>query len=226
MSEAARRAPDLERPTWIFASHQTASYGRQGRAWVNPEGNFAATLVMKPSGPVQDAALRSFVVANALYEALAHYVDRQSLALKWPNDVLLSGGKIAGILLESSGSGQGLDWLSIGVGVNLAHVPDGVTDAAFAPVALSAYAAPPSPETFLTALAASFATEEAVFQKLGFGVIRDNWLGRAARLGEAMTARTTQEDITGTFEGIDAEGGLILRTPKGARSIAAADIYF
>jgi BirA family biotin operon repressor/biotin-[acetyl-CoA-carboxylase] ligase len=181
---------------------------------------------MKPEGLIQQAALRSFVVANALYEALALYVDRDRLALKWPNDVLLSGGKVAGILLESSGSGQGLDWLSIGIGVNLAHVPDAVTDAAFAPVALSAFADPPSPEVFLTALADRFAAEEAVFQRFGFGVTRDNWLRRAARLGEVITARTTREDISGSFEGIDEDGGLVLRTAKGARNIAAADVYF
>lgn len=226
MAEAARLAPQLKRPTWIMARHQTAARGRQGRAWHNPEGNLAATLLMRPLGGPADAALRSFMAANALFEALALHVDRTKLAVKWPNDVLLSGGKVAGILLESMGTSQGLDWLAIGVGVNLAAVPDGVQDASFPPTALSEHGELVRPEAFLDALAANFATEEAIFAELGFAKIRENWLKRAARLGEVITARTSREEITGTFESIDEAGNLILRTPKGAQVIAAADVYF
>lgn len=226
MAEAVRLAPELTRPTWILAKRQTASYGRQGRVWEHPEGNLAATLLMRPGGPVAEAALRSFFTANALYEALALYADRTKLGLKWPNDVLLSGGKVAGILLESTGTGQGIDWLAIGVGVNLAAVPQGVRDAAFPPVALADHGQSVSPEVFLNALAANFAAEETTYAKLGFDVIRDNWLKRAARLGQVITARTSREEITGTFESVDATGNLILRTPKGAKVIPAADVYF
>ncbi|SHE45734.1 BirA family transcriptional regulator, biotin operon repressor / biotin-[acetyl-CoA-carboxylase] ligase [Litoreibacter ascidiaceicola] len=226
MVEAARLAPELKRPTWIMARRQTAARGRQGRAWQNPEGNLAATLLMRPLGGPADAALRSFMAANALFETLALHVDRTKLAVKWPNDVLLSGGKVAGILLESMGTAQGLDWLAIGVGVNLAVVPDGVQDAAFPPTALSEHGDAVSPEAFLEELAANYATEEAIFAELGFARIREDWLKRAARLGEVITARTSREEITGTFESIDEAGNLILRTPKGAQVIAAADVYF
>ena len=226
MVEAARLAPELEHPTWIMARRQTAARGRQGRAWQNPEGNLAATLLMRPLGGPADAALRSFMAANALFETLALHVDRTKLAVKWPNDVLLSGGKVAGILLESMGTAQGLDWLAIGVGVNLAAVPDGVQDAAFPPTALSEHGDAVSPEAFLEELAANYATEEASFAELGFARIREDWLKRAARLGEVITARTSREEITGTFESIDEAGNLILRTPKGAQVIAAADVYF
>jgi BirA family biotin operon repressor/biotin-[acetyl-CoA-carboxylase] ligase len=226
MAEAARLVSDLKRPTWILAHKQTAPYGRRGRAWVNPDGNLSASLVMRPGGSVADAALRSFFMANALYEALALYSDRTKLALKWPNDVLLSGGKVGGILLESTGTAQAVDWLAIGVGVNLKAVPKDVRDAAFPPVALADHGDAVAPEEFLNALAANFATEEAIFAKLGFEVIRDNWLKRAARLGEVITARTARDEVTGTFESVDAQGNLILRTPKGAQAIAAADVYF
>ncbi len=226
MAEAARLAPELKRPAWIMARRQTAARGRQGRAWQNPEGNLAATLLMRPLGGPADAALRSFMAANALFETLALHVDRTKLAVKWPNDVLLSGGKVAGILLESMGTAQGLDWLAIGVGVNLAAVPDGVQDAAFPPTALSEHGDAVSPEAFLEELAANYATEEAIFAELGFARIREDWLKRAARLGEVITARTSREEITGTFESIDEAGNLILRTPKGAQVIAAADVYF
>lgn len=226
MAEAARLAPDLRRPTWVMAHRQTAARGRQGRAWVNPEGNLSATLLMRPEGGPADAALRSFMAANALFEALALHVDRTKLAVKWPNDVLLSGGKVAGILLESMGTSQGVEWLAIGVGVNLKAVPDGVQDAAFPPTALAEHGDLVGPEDFLEKLAVNFATEEAIFAELGFGKIREDWLKRAARLGEVITARTSRAEITGTFESIDEAGNLILRTPKGAEVIAAADVYF
>lgn len=226
MAEAARLAPELKRPAWIMAHRQTAARGRQGRAWQNPEGNLAATLLMRPLGGPADAALRSFMAANALFETLALHVDRTKLAVKWPNDVLLSGGKVAGILLESMGTAQGLDWLAIGVGVNLVAVPEGVQDAAFPPTSLAKHGDAVSPEEFLAELSANYATEEAIFAELGFARIREDWLKRAARLGEVITARTSREEITGTFESIDEAGNLILRTPKGAHVITAADVYF
>ncbi|GFE65815.1 biotin--[acetyl-CoA-carboxylase] ligase [Litoreibacter roseus] len=226
-AEAARIAGDLKRPTWILAKTQTAARGRQGRHWENPVGNLAATLVMRPGGQAQEAALRSFFASNALFETLALYVDRTRLGLKWPNDVLLNGGKVAGILLESMGTAQGLDWLAVGIGVNLLHKPDGVRDAAFPPVALfDEGGAAVEPDIFLNALAANFATEEAIYAEMGFDMIRDNWLKRAARLGEVITARTSRDEITGVFETVDAYGNLILRTKDGMVPVPAADIYF
>jgi BirA family biotin operon repressor/biotin-[acetyl-CoA-carboxylase] ligase len=227
MAEAARRAPALDRPTWIMAHRQTAAKGRRGRSWVEPVGNFAATLLMKPTGNAATAALRSFVASNALYEALAMKIDRSHLALKWPNDVLLNGGKVAGILLESAGGADQIEWLSIGIGVNLVSAPESVANADFKPVSLAGEGGEATDvDEFLSLLASNMATEERIFAELGFGVIRDKWLRRAARLGEALTARTAREEITGTFETVDEAGQLVLTTPKGRVTIPAADVYF
>ena len=133
MDAAAAVATELTRPTWIFARQQTGARGRRGRAWAMPEGNFAATLLLKPEGAVGQVALRSFAAALALDAALqAVGVPEGDLALKWPNDVLYRGGKLAGILLESEAMPQptpakaatGVAWLSIGFGVNLAAAPE------------------------------------------------------------------------------------------------------
>lgn len=227
MAEAARRAPDLKRPTWIMAHEQTAARGRRGKVWENPDGNFAATYIFRPNGNAATAALRSFSASNALYEALALKTERDRLSLKWPNDVLLNGGKVAGILLESTGTQAGLDWLSIGFGVNLANAPSGVRDAMFPPVSLEGEGGTPTDvHEFLSILASNMATEERIFDELGFGPIRENWLRRAARLGEVITARTSREEFTGTFETVDEAGQLVLRTPKGQVHIPAADVFF
>ena len=225
MLEAARQASDLRGPVWICALSQTAARGRRGRAWVNPVGNLAATLVM----PLEDApelrALRSFVAALALFDAIAEVTGRvDGLSLKWPNDVLLNGGKLAGILLESLGP-----CLSVGIGVNLVSAPDaGEVEAhAVRPVSLlSETGVDVAPEVFLDVLTAAYARYEAQFQTYGFAPIREAWLSRAARLGEVITARIGTTEVTGTFETVDAEGQIVLGTARGRQAIAAADIFF
>ena len=227
MAEAARRAATIDRPTWILAKTQTAARGRRGRPWIVSEGNLNATLIFKPQATAAEAARRSFLAANALYQALAIYVPAEKLSLKWPNDVLLSGGKVAGILLESSGQGAFVDWLSIGIGVNLKHTPQGVTNASFAPTSLmDAGGWEVAPLDFLATLADAYATQEAKLQHLGFDRIREDWLHKAARLGEVITARTGREDVTGIFDSIDHDGNLVLITGTGPRAISAADVFF
>ena len=227
MAEAARLAPEMKRPTWIMAHRQTAGRGRRGRTWLSPDGSFAATYLFRPEGSAASAALRSFSASNALFEALALRVERERLSLKWPNDVLLNGGKVAGILLESLGTRDRVDWLAIGVGVNLSQVPDGVQDAAFPPVSLIGEGgAPMDTHELLSSLATNMATEEGILAELGFGPIREKWLRHAARLGEIITARTARNEVTGRFETVDEAGQLVLRTPTGQVSIPAADVYF
>jgi BirA family biotin operon repressor/biotin-[acetyl-CoA-carboxylase] ligase len=228
MSEAARIGPGLAGPEWIMARRQTKGRGRRGRAWHDPEGNFAATLVMRPSEPPAEVALRSFVAALALYDALVAVTGRsEALALKWPNDVLLNGGKVAGILLESAGTGAGLSHFAIGIGVNLAHAPDAVEPGAVAPVSLAgACGVEIGAEAFLDVLAAAYAERERRFRDFGFAPIREAWLARAARLGEVIVARTVRDEIKGRFETVDEQGNLVLSTADGRVAIAAADVFF
>ncbi|WP_102108166.1 biotin--[acetyl-CoA-carboxylase] ligase [Oceaniglobus roseus] len=225
-THAARIAPELGHPTWIMAHRQTAAKGRRGRPWQSPPGHFAATLVMRPGGVAGWAALRSFMAANALFEALALHIERDRLANKWPNDVLLDNGKVAGILLESASTDGQTNWLAIGIGVNLGEAPE-VRDAAFPPVGLAAQGGSPVlPEDFLTELAGFYATEEMILEQMGFAPIREKWLRNAARLGEVITARTGTAEIVGKFVTIDEAGQLVLDTPDGRQTIPAADIYF
>jgi len=230
MAEAMRRAPTLSGPCWIVAHEQTAGRGRRGRAWTAGQGNLAATLVMQPEGTAAQAALRSFVAALALHEALAQVLGTDApLSLKWPNDVLLNGGKVAGILLESTGTGQGVSHLAVGIGVNLRAAPpaDAVEPRALRPVALAAETGLEiAPEAFLTHLAHAFDGQERRFATCGFGPVRAAWLDRATRLGEVITARTAREETTGTFETVDEDGNLVLRTARGRVAIPAADVYF
>lgn len=223
-AEALRRAPGLQGPVWILARRQTAGRGRRGRSWAETPGNFAATLAAPLSDPPAKLALRSFVAALALHDALENLtVLGPALKLKWPNDVLLNGGKLSGILLESAGQGA----LALGIGVNLRAAPPPEPGAAFVPVALRGESGfDISPDTLLAHLAPAYAEWEARLATFGFAPLRTAFLARVARLGETLTARTLNDSVTGRFETIDETGALVLARPGGRRAIPAADIYF
>ena len=226
---AREKAGQVASPTWITATRQTASRGRRGRPWVAPVGNFYGTLMVPCSDPML-ASLRSFVAALALRDALGAVMgEGPKLELKWPNDVLLNSGKVAGILLESL-TVQGQMWgVAVGIGVNLNASPDiaQVEERAVVPVNIKGESgADVTPDVFLKLLAPAFAKWDAQLMTFGFTPIRNSWLEDAARLGETITARLPNEEITGRFETVDENGYLILNTAKGLRSIAAADVFF
>jgi len=218
-------APTLTAPAWVLALEQTAARGRRGRSWATPRGNFAGTLIMRRREEPGVAALRSFVTSLALYRTFVQVTGQpDAFALKWPNDVLLKGGKVAGILLESSGA-----HLVIGIGVNLMHAPgaDEVEARAMPPMSLARdLGVDVPPEVFLDALAAEYAVLETQFTTIGFAPIRRAWLAHAAKLGEVITARTMRDETIGTFEDVDESGNLILQTSKGRVQITAADVFF
>lgn len=225
LSEAARLLPQIAGPTWILAHEQTAARGRRGRHWSTPRGNFAATLILERREAPGVAALRSFVTSLALYRAFVQVTGRpDDFALKWPNDVLLRGGKLAGILLETNG-----DHLIIGIGVNLAHAPgaDEVEAGALRPMSLARdLGLRIEAEDMLDILAAEYARLEQQFTTHGFDPIRRGWLAHAAKLGEVITARTMRDTHVGTFEDVDEAGNLMLRTGAGLLPIPAADVFF
>lgn len=227
-NEEVRRlaASDAPAPLWVRADRQTAGRGRRGRVWQSPPGNLLATLLLKPDRPAGECAQLSFVAALAVVDTVARVLPSSDIRVKWPNDVLADGRKIAGILLESASGGERVPpWLAIGIGVNLAHHPE---DAEFPAVSVAALgAAPPSPRDALLHLAASFSKWYDIWRADGFAPIRDAWLARAAKLGERIRARLTNEETAGVFEGIDETGALILREAQGrTRLIAAGDVFF
>lgn len=229
-AEALRRAPGLAGPVWILAHRQLQGRGRRGRGWESPAGNFSASLALPDVGMPADAAKLGFVAALALHDVLAGLVGtRAEVAIKWPNDLLLDGGKISGILLESASGGGQITALAVGMGVNLvaAPPPDAVEPGAVRPIALrEVLGTAPSPEAFLDRLAPAFAHWQARLATDGFAPLRAAWLARAARLGQVITARTPRLTLSGRFDGIDADGALILTTATGHTVIPAADIHF
>ena len=227
-NEEARRlaAAGEHGPVWLRADRQTAGRGRRGRTWESPAGHLAATLLIVPGKPASECAQLSFVTAIAAADAASDFAANAEIKVKWPNDVLANGRKLAGILLESASGGDGaLTFLAIGVGINLAHFPP---DTEFPATSLAALGVSvPSPSAALSQLAAHFAKWYEVWMTNGFSPIQDAWLARAAGLGSRIRARLTHEETSGVFEGIDNTGALILREAQGrTRTIAAGEVFF
>jgi BirA family biotin operon repressor/biotin-[acetyl-CoA-carboxylase] ligase len=162
----------------------------------------------------------------AVSDMLARFAPQAGLALKWPNDVLAEGRKIAGILLESESGADGTAaWLAVGIGVNLTAFPE---DTEFPAISLAAVgSAPPAPKDALLHLAATFAKWYEVWRTEGFAPVREAWLARASGVGSRIHVRLASEEMTGLFQGIDDNGALLLGLPGGGtRAIAAGEVFF
>lgn len=225
--EARRRAAVGERgPLWITARRQTAGRGRRGRAWETPEGNLAATLLVAPGVPAPEAAGLSFVAALAVYDLVTAYAPRSIVRVKWPNDVLIDGKKVAGILLESGGeAGVGvLPWVAVGIGVNLVHSPEGT---AYPATFVGAHGPAPTPSEALAELAEAWETRFRAWRVSGFAAIREAWLDVAAGLGQEIEVRLPNETLTGRFETLMPDGALSLLLPSGTRrAVTAGEVFF
>ena len=211
-------------PLWITAQRQTAGRGRRGRTWVSEPGNLYATLLLTDPAPLERSAELSFVAALAVHDAITELapVLAGRLALKWPNDVLVDGAKVAGILLESEGGRPFA--VAVGIGVNCAHHPD-VTS--YPAIDLASAGAPTAPERLFAALSRAMLTRLTQWDRArGFAAIRADWLARAAGVGEPMRVALAERELEGRFEAIDRAGHLVLRLGDGSlASIPAGDVF-
>lgn len=224
--DEARRAAEAGEPEVlaVWAGEQTAGRGRQGRGWSSPPGNLYLTLLLRPEGPPPVGVQYGFLAGLALAEALSQSVAAERIRLKWPNDVMLDGAKMAGILLESRAMGERLDWLLIGMGVNLASAP---ADTPYRAAFLAESGVELAPGLLLERLLARLAAWRERLAAHGFAAVRQAWLARAYGLGRPLTARLPQGEVAGRFEDLDADGALVLLSADGARRrVTAADVQF
>jgi BirA family biotin operon repressor/biotin-[acetyl-CoA-carboxylase] ligase len=214
---------------WLRAERQVSGRGRQGRVWVAPAGNLSASTLVRLRASDPQAATLALVAAVALEEAVGFYLASfpgegrgkagLEAVLKWPNDLLIDGAKLSGILLERAG-----DAVVIGIGVNLAAHPD---DLERPTTSFAAHGVTPDPAEFLETLADSLAHWLARWRGEGLAPVRTRWLERAHPIGTALTARLPDGSaIDGLFHGLDGDGALMLRLADGTvRVIHAADIF-
>ncbi len=206
---------------WLVARRQTAGRGRQGRQWFDGTGNFMGSCAVKLGEGGPPPASLSFVAALAVRDAVAQAAgEGANFALKWPNDVLLNGGKLSGILLEMV-KGH----IVVGIGVNLARAPD-LPDRKTA--ALADNVAPPPVEDFAECLAAHFAARLATWRSHGLAATLEQFLAASIHAqGTPLTVHDTDgSQVAGSFAGLEeSDGALRLRLADGSeRVIRAGDI--
>jgi BirA family transcriptional regulator, biotin operon repressor / biotin---[acetyl-CoA-carboxylase] ligase len=222
---AAARIDDPGR-LWIIARRQTRGRGRQGRHWTSPEGNFHGSLLLRDVVSLPKAPELGFVIGVALARALRLLTaDDNRLRIKWPNDILFDGAKLAGILLESVQLANGGLACVIGIGVNCSSAP---LDVPYRATSLQAVLARPiTPQDVLSALTAEFISWLEIWSAGdGFGKIRDEWLRLAAGIGAPVKVVMPTRVFEGQFRTIDESGRLILDTPEASVAIEAGDIFF
>ena len=213
-------------PTWILADSQTAGRGRRGRAWQSPVGNLMTTLYLPISFDAVKAGQLAFVAGLALERTVSALIgERAQASLKWPNDVLVDGKKASGILLESAMRDNKIDWLAIGLGLNLAHHPD---DTPYPATSLAAYMDTPANNlAALEILAPAFDEVFRQWRNGGFGPVLQAWRAVAHGLGGPIVATLENEQFEGIFKDIDEKGALILQTAAGdTMTIDAGDVFF
>ncbi|ACL59018.1 biotin--[acetyl-CoA-carboxylase] ligase [Methylobacterium nodulans] len=227
----ARAREGAEGPLWVVTRRQTEGRGRRGSAWSSPEGNLAASLYWPvPPGLAPDRiATLGFVAGLSLERALREVCGPErgaadAFRLKWPNDVLAGGDKLAGILLEMETLPQGAA-VVVGFGVNVAAAPEGL---AYPVASLAGLGRPADAAGLFRRLSATWIETLRVWDEgSGFPAIRAAWLATAAGLGGPVAVDTGSERLAGTFDTIDSSGRLVVRLADGTqRTVTAGAVHF
>lgn len=214
----------------IWAKRQSAGRGRMGREWISAEGNLFVSVLLSPECDLATCSQLSFVAAVAGAETLAGIVPgEEDISCKWPNDILLAGKKVGGILLESFTTlderGKEKQWVVVGVGINVDSFPEHVM---FPATCLrNAGVEIISAKIVLSRFIYNFIHQYDAWVKAGFKPVQKEWLKRAYRIGHGVEVLMGENKIEGVFDGIDAAGRLLVRSDSGAiQGISAGDVFF
>lgn len=208
----------------VWSKRQDAGRGRYGRQWVSLEGNLFASVLLSPKCDIATAPQLSYVAGLAAYEAIAPLMSQgQQVACKWPNDIVVDGKKLAGILMESF-QHEGKMWVVLGIGVNVDACPQDVN---FPATSLREEGVEiVSAKIVLSRFIHHFIACYNLWEQKGFAPIRRAWLKGAWRLGEPILAALPNEEVEGIFRDVDASGALVILTgARKRRVIHTADVF-
>lgn len=208
---------------FVIADRQEQGRGRLGRVWISKPGNLFASLALRDPCEIQKGFQLGFVAALVIYQSLVK-IGAQSLSLKWPNDVLMKGAKISGILIEGSKLSDGTFGAVVGTGINLADHP---SDTPYPATDLATEGLAISVDAFLPHYLAEWNEMLGRFDHgRGFDVIRAAWLTYAKGLGEPISVRGQTGSREGIFTGLDKDGRLLLDENGRVSPVVAGDVSF
>jgi BirA family biotin operon repressor/biotin-[acetyl-CoA-carboxylase] ligase len=226
-NDEARRLAEAGAPegTLVTAETQTAGRGRAGRSWQTPAGAaLALSLVLRPALKPAQAARLTMLAGLAVAGAVEGLVTRP-VTLKWPNDVLVGGAKAGGILVESGLTGDKLDFVVVGIGLNVSFAPPPEAVQFPATALQEAGAAPVDRARLVRAVLEQIERLSPLLTRSGDDVLRERWAARLAWLGENVTVSGPGVEWTGVAEGVDADGALLVRLAGGElRQVLAGDV--
>jgi BirA family transcriptional regulator, biotin operon repressor / biotin---[acetyl-CoA-carboxylase] ligase len=217
--DEARRLAQQGAPhgTVVHADEQTAGRGRRERAWYSPPGNLYMSVLLRLGPATNRLPELSFVTAIAVADAVDTLLPRAVRAtLKWPNDVLVNGGKIAGILLEHAD-----DVVIVGIGLNVLFAPHNV---AYKTTTLAASGGIASVDAVRDNLLDRLAAALTLWLDHGFPPIRAAWMARGHPIGTPLRAGSGNHPIEGTFAGLDDDGALLLDTEEGQKRVVGGEV--
>lgn len=211
---------------WISAKTQSKGRGRIGRKWVSAEGNLYATLCLPLAELSAKTTQLSFVTAVAVARCVQRLLNEQvTVECKWPNDILLEGCKVSGILLESLRTKEGDDWAILGIGMNVQHSPDETRWPSISLFDIEGTAI--NVEIALIALDKEVQHWVKQWVHFGFEPIRQAWTNLAFGIGQKIRYSSNQEEIDGVFVGLDQDGAAALRLDSGqAFNVYSGEIHF
>ena len=210
---------------WITAVEQTGGRGRGGREWVSKPGNLYCSLIYNSGKDLYSSSQLTFITSLAVRDTVSEFLKNDDIKCKWPNDVLVKGKKISGVLLETYSKGvTDPNFIIIGIGINISHHPD-----------LALYEATHI-NHYSKGIFSHFEVFNILVQKMafwidkwqadGFAKIRNHWLENSKGLGEMITVRTANEEFIGRFIDLDSDGALKLEMDNEIKLIHSGDVFF
>jgi BirA family biotin operon repressor/biotin-[acetyl-CoA-carboxylase] ligase len=198
-----------------MARQQTAGRGSRGRGWIAPPGNLSLSVLLRPATPLREAGLWALLAGLAVAEALAEF----GVVLKWPNDILRHGAKLGGILVESQAGRDALEFVVIGIGLNLAHAPEIPNRTT---ISLNGVLTPDHAAARVLDRLAHWRDVQTI---QGWAAIRTAWLAHALPIGAPMTLKTGDHSHQGAFAGLAEDGSLLLTIDGQAKTFSSGEIW-
>jgi BirA family biotin operon repressor/biotin-[acetyl-CoA-carboxylase] ligase len=206
----------------ILAHRQTAGRGSRGRQWQSPPGNMNLSVLLRPGLPATESSIFPLLAGIAVAEAICAFLPADAAPmLKWPNDVLLDEGKLAGILIDAAPEGKNLDWLVIGVGINLMHAPEIPLRRT---TTLNAHGGQASPEAAAQMLLHYLGFWLEHLKTSGPSAILDAWQQRAHPVGTALAVQNGGAQVIGRYAGLSPKGELLLNVENRIERFQTGEI--
>ncbi len=217
-TEAYKLCDELKAPCIVTAEAQTKGRGRRGHSWISESGNLFMSMAFKAE--VQDLSRLVIISGIAVLQTVKCFCPGADVKLKWPNDVLVGGAKISGILFERGPA----DFWIMGVGINIVSYPN-LGASAYATAGLNALGANTDRIVVLKKLIANWNALLYIYRQEGFAKLKQMWLNNAYNLNKPIVIKQENNDKSGIFAGIDNNGCLLLNNGHKTEVIIAGDMF-